>query len=90
VPPETAAPGTIAVVDGRFLFRDDVRDAFDVLVHLTVSAPALKRRAPAEETARLLPAWQRYLDEYDPAAHADVVAKFDHPDRPAVLGPAAK
>jgi hypothetical protein len=83
-----AAPaGTVAVIDGRFLLRDDVRTGFDLVVHLSVSPAAIRRRAPTEETARLLPAWQRYLDEARPAERADVVAKFDHPDRPAVLTP---
>jgi hypothetical protein len=79
---QIAAPGTVMVVDGRFLLRDDVRPAFDLLVHLTVSPPARSRRAPAEDAARVLPAWERYLFECRPAERADVVAKFDHPDRP--------
>ena len=43
------------VLDGRFLLRDDVRDAFDVTVHLDVSAAARARRLPADEAARVLP-----------------------------------
>jgi hypothetical protein len=77
----------VAVVDGRFLLRDDVRPGFDLLVHLIVSPAAQQRRLPADETARVRPAWDRYLAEYRPDEHADVVAKFDHPDRPAVLSP---
>jgi hypothetical protein len=82
---QVAAPGTIAVVDGRFLLRDDVRPAFDLLVHLSVSPAARARRIPDDETGRVLPAWERYLAEARPAKRADLVAKFDHPDRPAVL-----
>jgi hypothetical protein len=85
IPLQIAAAGTVAVVDGRFLLRDGIRQGFDLLVHLSVSAAALRRRVPVEEAARVIPAWQRYLDESRPAEHADVVAKFDHPDRPAVL-----
>lgn len=81
----TASVGTVAVVDGRFLLRDDVRPGFDLLVHLSVSPAARARRLPADEVARVLPAWERYLAECAPAEHADLVAKFDHPDRPAVL-----
>jgi hypothetical protein len=80
-----AAPGTVAVVDGRFLLREEIRSGFDLLVHLSVSPAARARRLPAEELARVLPAWERYLTECRPAERADVVAKFDHPDRPAVL-----
>lgn len=81
-----APPGLVAVVDGRFLLRDDVRTGFDLLVHLVVTPGARARRLPADESARVLPAWDRYLAEHDPAARADVVVRFDHPDRPAVLG----
>jgi hypothetical protein len=86
-PLRAAAKGTVAVVDGRFLLRDDIRDGFDLLVHLTVSPAAITRRLPDGESARVLPAWARYLDEQDPAENADVVARFDHPDRPKVLSP---
>lgn len=86
-PIRTAAPGTVAVVDGRFLMKDDVRPGFDLIVHLVVSPAAQKRRLPADETARVLPAWARYIADARPAENADVVAKFDHPDRPAVLTP---
>jgi hypothetical protein len=86
-PVRVAAPGTVAVVDGRFLLRDDLRPGFDLISHLVVSPAAQQRRLPADETARVLPAWARYLAECQPAERADVVAKFDHPDRPAVLSP---
>jgi len=86
-PVRMAAPGTVAVVDGRFLLRDDVRPGFDLTVHLAVSPAAQNRRLPADERARVVPAWARYLAECRPAEIADVVAKFDHPDRPAVLSP---
>jgi hypothetical protein len=82
--PREAPPGTVAVVDGRFLLRDDVRAGFDLLVHLDVSPAARRRRIPAGEASRVLPSWERYLGEQDPVATADVVARFDHPDRPAI------
>ena len=82
-----AAPGTVAVIDGRFLIRDDVRPGFDLIVHLVVSPSAQRRRVPADEQARVLPAWAHYLRDCDPAGKADVVVKFDHPDRPAVRSP---
>lgn len=79
-----APPGTVAVVDGRFLTRPDIRDGFDLVVHLDVSAAALQRRLPAEQTRAVGGAWRRYLDESDPLHRADLVVRFDHPDRPAL------
>jgi hypothetical protein len=83
--PEDAAPGTVLVLDGRFLLRDDVRGGLDVAVHLDVSPAARARRLPPDEAARAGPAWDRYLAESAPTERADLVVRFDHPDRPAVV-----
>ncbi len=58
--------------------------AFDVVVHLRVSAAARRRRSPAEQTWEL-PAFDRYDDEVDPVALADAVVLADHADRPALV-----
>lgn len=80
-----AAPGTVLVVDGRFLLRWELADAFDVTVHLATSAAAQQRRLDdPDERARAVPAWARYLDEADPAARAGFVVRYDHPARPAL------
>lgn len=84
-----AAPGLVAVVDGPFLARWELADAFDVVVHLQVSPAARARRLPAGDRARVLPAWERYLAETDPAPRVlgggGLVVRFDHPQRPAVV-----
>jgi hypothetical protein len=84
-----AVRGLVVVLDGPFLARWELADAFDLLVHLDVSPAARARRVPADERARVLPAWQRYLDETDPAARVlaagGIVVRFDHPDRPALV-----
>jgi hypothetical protein len=80
-----AAPGTVAVVDAPFLARWEIAGAVDVLVHLDVSPAARGRRLPEDQRARVLPAWQRYLDEYDPAASAAFVVRYDRPSHPALL-----
>ncbi|GAB3238118.1 nucleoside/nucleotide kinase family protein [Kineosporia babensis] len=84
ITPQPAPPGTVAVVDGRFFTRGDVRDGFDLVVHLDVSSGALGRRLPPEEAERTTGAWLRYLAEDEPTRHADLVVRFDHPDRPAL------
>jgi hypothetical protein len=88
-PRRPAAPGTVAVVDGRFLQLCELADAFDLSVHLATTPAAQRRRLPDDdERARAVPAWQRYLDETDPAARADLVVRYDHPARPALQSPA--
>jgi hypothetical protein len=84
-PPVAAPPGTVAVVDGMFLGRWDVADAVDLRVLLDVSPAARARRVPAEEQARVLPAWERYLEWCDPAATAAFVVRHDRPSHPALL-----
>jgi hypothetical protein len=79
-----APPGTVAVVDGRFLLRWELADAFDVTVHLETTPGAQGRRLAEDERARAVPSWQRYLDETGPAARASLVVRYDHPARPAV------
>jgi hypothetical protein len=84
-PAVPAPPGTVAVVDGLFLGRWDVADAVDLRVFLDVSPAARARRVPADERARVLPAWERYLQWCDPAASAAFVVRHDRPSHPALL-----
>lgn len=84
VPRRPATPGTVAVVDGRFLLRWELTDAFDVTVHLDTTPAAQCRRLDGDEQARALPSWQRYLEQAAPAARADFVVRYDHPARPAL------
>lgn len=86
-PPRTAAPSTVVVLDGRFLGRWEVADAIDVRVLLDVSPAARARRVPAVEQARVLPAWERYLEWFDPATDATAVVRYDRPSHPAVYLP---
>ncbi len=83
-PVRTAAPGALLVLDGPYLLRWELSGALDAAVHLQTSPAALVRRFPSPDDPRP-GAWARYLDETDPAARADLVVRYDHPDRPAVL-----
>ncbi len=84
-PRADAPPGTVAVIDGRFFARWEVADAVDLLVHLDVTPPARARRVPPDEHARVLPAWEQYLQWYDPAAGAAFVVRADRPTHPALV-----
>lgn len=78
-PRREAPPGAVAVVDGPFLLRWELADAFDLVVHLQTSAAAIARRGGPG------PSWARYLDEVDPAARAWLVVRHDDPRHPAVV-----
>lgn len=82
--PRPAVPGTVAVVDGPYLLRWELSGGFDLVVHLSLAPATLRRRFGVAEDPRPA-AWARYLDDCDPAGRADLVVKYDHPLRPAVL-----
>ena len=83
----TAQPtvsGLVLVLDGRFLAAPALRPGIDLLVLLAVSPAARARRVPPDEANRVLPAWTDYLDAERPDRTADLVVRYDHPERPAV------
>ena len=76
------APGAVLLVSGPLLLGGGL--AFDLTVHLELSAAALERRTPAADRWTL-PAFRRYAEEVGPASFADVVVRADDPRRPAVV-----
>jgi hypothetical protein len=74
-------PGGVLLVAGSLLLGRGL--AFDLTVHLAMSAAALTRHTPPEQQWTL-PAYQRYADRVGPDRHADVVVLMDHPNRPAI------
>jgi hypothetical protein len=81
--PVPAPKGTVLLVSGSLLLGLGL--PFDLVVHLSVSAATLSRRTPSE-LSWTVPAIERYVDEVDPAAQADVVVRVDDLQRPAVAG----
>ncbi len=79
---QTVAPGTVLLLSGPVLLGRGL--PLDLTVHLSLGAGALARRTPAE-LAWTLPAYDRYADEVDPAAWADVVVRWDDPRHPAIV-----
>ncbi|GIJ31318.1 uridine kinase [Micromonospora sediminimaris] len=75
-------PGGVVLVSGAFLLGGGL--AFDVVVHLEMSAAALRRRT-GTDLAWTLPAFDRYAAEVAPASFADVVVRVDDPRRPALV-----
>lgn len=82
---QQAPPGSIVVLDGRFLLRPGLRGALDLVIHLDVSLAARTRRTTQDDAPLALGAWDHYLAQCHPDELADLVVRFDHPDRPAVM-----
>jgi hypothetical protein len=74
--------GGVVLVDGELLLGAGL--AFDLAVHLWLSPAALRRRVP---DAWAVPAYERYEEEVDPSALADVVVRVDDPRHPALYTP---
>lgn len=74
--------GGVVVLEGSFLIGAGL--AFDLVVHLSMSAAALARRTE-DELAWTLPAYQRYEDEMDPVSLADIAVRCDDPRHPALV-----
>lgn len=74
--------GGVVLVDGELLLGAGL--AFDLAVHLWLSPAALRRRVP---DAWAVPTYERYEEEVDPSALADVVVRVDDPRHPALYTP---
>lgn len=76
-------PGGVLLLDGALLLGRGL--PLDVTVHLWLSEGALTRRTPADQLWTV-PAYERYGDEVDPSAAADIVVRMDDARHPALLG----
>jgi len=88
-------------VDGVFLLRPELRDAWDLRVFVCVTPEESLRRAPVRDLelfgspedvqrrylTRYLPGHQLYLDEARPFEAADFVVDNDAPDAPRLVSP---
>ncbi len=97
--PETSPGDLVLVVDGSFLQRRDLADAWDVTVYLRAEFATARARGAARdatllgseaEAARLFDvryhaAFRRYLDDVDPEGAADIVVDNDDPMRPGLV-----
>ncbi|MES1164437.1 MAG: hypothetical protein ABUR63_01665 [Verrucomicrobiota bacterium] len=95
--PLSFGAATLAIVEGVFARRLAAVAAGAALVYLRTSFPEARRRIVARDTARgrsladvthridarYFPAQERYLRDFDPVGHADVLIdneRFDAPD----------
>jgi len=68
-------PGeAVLVFDGLFLLRSELRSHWDLVVHLLAESRRLQDR---ERWPRYVDGYQRYLDDADPLARADLVVDND-------------
>jgi SAM-dependent methyltransferase/uridine kinase len=97
--PEVAPDALVVVVDGTFLQRRELHNAWDVVVYLRVSFEAARTRGTERDAAllgsladaeqkydrRYHAACRRYIEEVDPEAAADIVVDNDDPRYPRVV-----
>jgi uridine kinase len=86
-PPVQPPPGAVLVVDGIWLHKPELRDAFDLTIWLAIDRRVALERAIARDAAwmesvdaarrryatRYFPGETRYLEEVDPESVADLV-----------------
>lgn len=89
VPPVDVPEQAVLVVSGPMLLRTEIVDELDVRVHLLTSPAALSRRIPEDSHERVVGAWGLYQEWDQPMSKADLVVRYDHPERPAV-GPGGR
>ena len=75
-------PGGVVLIEGSFLLGAGL--AFDLTVHLSMSAAALARRTESA-LSWTLPAYHRYEQEQDPLTTADITVRCDDPQHPALV-----
>jgi hypothetical protein len=80
--PVDVPEGGVLLLSGPLLIGAGLE--LDLIVHCAQSPAALARRMPPEDSWTL-PAFDRYADEVDPQALADVVVRVDDPAHPAVV-----
>ena len=98
-PAELAPRDLVVIVDGTFLQRHELNNAWDVVVFLRASFDEARRRGATRDAelagsaeaaqerfdARYHAACRRYLDEVDPERIADVVVDNDDPSAPRII-----
>jgi uridine kinase len=94
-----APPDCILLFDGVFLQQPALKGCFDVIIFVQVSFETMLARAVQRDSAalggeeaararyrtRYIPAQQRYLADFQPQRHADIIVKNDDPDRPGIV-----
>lgn len=91
--PILPGPAAVLIVDGVFLQRPELREAWDLVIHLLVPDNEVLRRAAVRDGAetlalyrsRYLPAQRLYEAECSPSAAADVAIDNTDPSAPVVL-----
>ena len=73
------------MVDGPYLLRWELADAFDLVLHVVASPAALARRCPDADLPRVAGSWQRYVEETAPAERAAYVVRLEDPRHPALV-----
>ena len=93
-----AQADAVLVLDGVFLLRPELRDRWDLKIHLSVQPSEILRRGRIRDLdlygsieevdrrylSRYLPAQEIYQADDQPTEHADFIVINDDPARPVV------
>lgn len=94
-----AADGTVLIVDGTFLARPELADAWEIHIFLRTTRDTSRARGVARDIAsggdpdqarmiydqRYLPAFDLFLTEADPESFGDILIDFEDFSRPRIL-----
>ena len=94
--PVSVPPGAVVLVEGIFLHRPELRDAWDFSIFLRTTFEVTVARAIERDGGdgdavrrsyqqRYVPGQQLYLREADPERHADWVVDHDDPQSPSIV-----
>lgn len=95
-PPRTAPPGTVLIVDGLFLHRDEIVESWDLSVFLDVPFGETARRMALRDGTnpdpehpdmrRYVQAQRHYFDACSPRRRADIVVDNRDFSAPRIVG----
>ncbi|MGZ0151762.1 uridine kinase [Kribbella sp. WER1] len=95
-PVRTAAPDAVLIADGAFLQRPELNDCWDLRIYVHVSFETVLQRGTVRDAAwmdsqeaaahryrtRYIPGERLYLNDHNPATHADLVINNENPAAP--------
>jgi phosphoglycolate phosphatase-like HAD superfamily hydrolase/uridine kinase len=87
----SVSPDTVILIEGVFLFRKELSPLIDYYVHLDISFEECLKRGLARHgeeeryLTKYIPAQKKYLAEYPPSEHADIIIDNSNWEYPKII-----